>query len=62
MMCYRDTAYCEDAAICDTPETKCYKKLTKAEGDRAAVMGLPIAWGSFKEYCGKYTEIVGVPV
>lgn len=57
MICYLDMTFCEDACICAVPEKECGRKLTEAEGNRAAHLGLPIAWGSFKSTCKKYKEM-----
>ena len=57
MMCYRDCSYCSDQDQCATSDTLCYRKLTVTEAQRAGSLGLPIAWMSFKDHCGMFTEV-----
>ena len=62
MMCFMDMSFCEDACICAVKETDCGRKLTESDGNRAAALGLPIAWMSFKDTCTKFKGMPCLPL
>lgn len=57
MMCYRDKSYCSDQDQCEQLKGKCNFVLSPSEGNRADILGLPIAWMSFKGTCVDYKEL-----
>ena len=62
MLCYKDRSYCEDACLCAIKEEDCCHKLTESEHKRAATLGLPIAWASFKDICTDFKEVKCLPI
>lgn len=54
MICYRDVSWCSDAPRCATEN--CRSRLTQEHKAHADSLGLPIAWMSLKDQCGKYKE------
>lgn len=57
MICYRDRSYCADQDHCAVPYEECSRRLTDADNERSIAIGLPIAWMSFKDTCGKFKDI-----
>ena len=56
MICYRDMTFCSDKPICDTTDSECGRRFTDEDKRKAIQMDMPVAYGSFKETCGKFKE------
>jgi len=52
MMCYRDMSFCSDQDQCAT--SKCNRRFTDDDRNKAMNFDMPVAWMSFKATCGKY--------
>ena len=56
MYYYQSKVFCIDHDKCSTSEYICTKKMTALRKSTSKRSGDPIAWGIFKDTCGKYKE------
>ena len=54
MICYRDMSFCLESETCANED--CQRKLRDIDKERADEIGIPIAFMSFREACGKFQE------
>ena len=53
---YQSKVFCIDQEKCSTSEYSCLKKMTALRKRCATSADIPVAWGIFKDTCGKYKE------